>query len=321
MALNTDELKGNVSVLSGIAGNTPGIKGPKGDKGERGEDGQSSTIEIGTTTTGEPGTDAIVTNSGTESAAILNFTIPRGKVGVVSQPNEPTDKDIHVWVDTDEDGLIVEAEDGAIDTITVNGTPQEVIDNNVNITVPTKISELEDDAPIPETLYALGADYAEYFEWEDGNPGNEDRRCLFVSIVYGTKKIKKAAVGEDILGITSMDASVIGNAAYKDNRAYSAVGMMGVIKVKDNGMCQVGDYVVPGENGLAIPSQNDAGYKVTARYNEELIEVLMAHDAEMISRLKEEIAALEKECATKEYVDNQIGNINTVLATLTEVSE
>lgn len=146
---------------------------------------------------------------------------------------------------------------------------------------------------IPETLYALGADYAEYFEWEDGNPDNEDRTSLFVSIVYGTRKIKKAMEGEDILGITSIDASVIGNARYKDEKTYSAVGMTGVMKVKDNGTCQVGDYIVPGDNGLAIPSENDVGYKVTARYSEDLIEVLMAHDAEMISRIKKEIDNIE----------------------------
>ena len=69
--------------------------------------------------------------------------------------------------------------------------------------------------------------------------------------------------------------------------------MTGVMRVKDNGMCQVGDYVIPGDNGLAIPSGNDAGYKVTARYSKNLIEVLMAHDAEMINRLKKEIDNLE----------------------------
>lgn len=146
---------------------------------------------------------------------------------------------------------------------------------------------------IPETLYALGADYAEYFEWEDGNPENEDRTSLFVSIVNGTRKIRKAMEGDDILGITSIDASVIGNARYKDEPTYSAVGMTGVMKVKDNGMCQVGDYVIPGNDGLAVPSSNNAGYKVTARYSEDLIEVLMAHDAEMISRTKADIAELD----------------------------
>lgn len=39
------------------------------------------TTEIGATITGEPGTEALVTNSGTNRDAILNFTIPRGDKG------------------------------------------------------------------------------------------------------------------------------------------------------------------------------------------------------------------------------------------------
>ena len=42
----------------------------------------ASEITIGTTTTGEPGTEAEVTNSGTTKAPILNFTIPRGEQGL-----------------------------------------------------------------------------------------------------------------------------------------------------------------------------------------------------------------------------------------------
>ena len=51
-----------------------------GTPGPRGRDG-AGTITIGTTTTGDPGTDASVTNSGTVQNAILNFTIPRGETG------------------------------------------------------------------------------------------------------------------------------------------------------------------------------------------------------------------------------------------------
>ena len=51
-----------------------------GTPGPRGRDG-AGTITIGTTTTGDPGTDASVTNSGTAQNAILNFTIPRGETG------------------------------------------------------------------------------------------------------------------------------------------------------------------------------------------------------------------------------------------------
>ena len=36
---------------------------------------------MGTVNTGAPGTQAQVTNSGTENEAILNFTIPRGDTG------------------------------------------------------------------------------------------------------------------------------------------------------------------------------------------------------------------------------------------------
>ena len=38
-------------------------------------------MSIGNVTTGEPGTNAAVTNSGTENDAVLNFTIPRGNLG------------------------------------------------------------------------------------------------------------------------------------------------------------------------------------------------------------------------------------------------
>lgn len=43
--------------------------------------GSAATIQVGTTTTGEPGTDAQVTNSGTSSAAVFDFVIPRGAKG------------------------------------------------------------------------------------------------------------------------------------------------------------------------------------------------------------------------------------------------
>lgn len=57
----------------------------KGERGDVGGDstvpGPAGTVEVGTTTTGAPGTPADVTNTGTPSAAILNFTIPKGEKG------------------------------------------------------------------------------------------------------------------------------------------------------------------------------------------------------------------------------------------------
>ena len=56
-----------------------------------------------------------------------------------------------------------------------------------------------------------GADYAEYFEWEDGNPDGEDRRGFAVSLVGN--KIKKAEPGEQVIGVVSGNPSVVGDAA------------------------------------------------------------------------------------------------------------
>ena len=62
------------------------MQGPPGPQGQQGEPGAAATVTVGTVTTGEPGTDAIVTNSGTESSAVLNFTIPRGATGAAGAP-------------------------------------------------------------------------------------------------------------------------------------------------------------------------------------------------------------------------------------------
>ena len=51
---------------------------PKGDKGDT---GAGATVTAGTTATGDPGTNASVTNSGTTKDAVFNFTIPRGDTG------------------------------------------------------------------------------------------------------------------------------------------------------------------------------------------------------------------------------------------------
>jgi len=62
-------------------GKVVGPQGPQGEKGDTGPAGSSATITIGTVTTGAAGSNASVTNSGTTSAATLNFTIPRGADG------------------------------------------------------------------------------------------------------------------------------------------------------------------------------------------------------------------------------------------------
>lgn len=64
------------------------------------------------------------------------------------------------------------------------------------------------------TVTSTGADYAELFEWLDGNPNGEDRIGLVVTLEGD--KIRLANAGDEVLGIISGTAMVLGdNAAYE----------------------------------------------------------------------------------------------------------
>jgi hypothetical protein len=65
-AISTEITNRNVAINAAVSGLSSG---------------GSSTITIGTVTTGASGSSASITNSGTSSAAILNFSVPKGDVG------------------------------------------------------------------------------------------------------------------------------------------------------------------------------------------------------------------------------------------------
>ena len=55
-----------------------------------------------------------------------------------------------------------------------------------------------------------GADYAEYFEWKDGNSNNEDR--IGLSVVLDNGKIREATTSDNnIIGVVSANPTVIGD--------------------------------------------------------------------------------------------------------------
>ena len=65
-----------------------------------------------------------------------------------------------------------------------------------------------------------GADYAEYFEWSDGNSSSEDRRGY--SVVLDGNKVRKATsddAASSIVGVVSSTPAYIGDSAWKDWQA------------------------------------------------------------------------------------------------------
>lgn len=68
------------------------FNGKPGADGAPGADGKAATIAVGSVTTGEAGSAASVVNSGTESAAVLDFVIPQGAKGEQGEQGPKGDK-------------------------------------------------------------------------------------------------------------------------------------------------------------------------------------------------------------------------------------
>ena len=153
-----------------------------------------------------------------------------------------------------------------------------------------------------------GADYAEFFEWQDGNPGGEDRRGIFVTL--DGEKIRPCNAGEYILGVVSSNPSVCGDSAsenwhsmyetnifgdiiydngepkispqYDPSKTYvprekrpewAAVGMLGKLVVTDDGTCEPNGCCAPSQNGIATAAET--GYRVLSRIDSTHIKILV----------------------------------------------
>ena len=154
-----------------------------------------------------------------------------------------------------------------------------------------------------------GADYAEYFEWLDGNPDSEDR-CGMLVTLDRDKLIP--AHGDEIFGIISAAPSVVGNAFenewhgkyardiygriittpggeplispdFDPDREYiprserpewAAVGMTGRLVINDDGSCKPGGFV-SARRGVGTSCFKNTGIRVLRRLNERHVEVII----------------------------------------------
>lgn len=138
----------------GIQGE-PGSQGPKGEKGDTGEqgpqgvpgkNGNAATVQIGTVQTGEPDTQASVSNSGNENNAVFDFVIPRGEAGLQGPKGETGDSYFKALdlsegteanpVELTEDGLYVVTAGGYLKTPgNFNGLNSYQVDKNTIVII------------------------------------------------------------------------------------------------------------------------------------------------------------------------------------------
>ena len=128
-----------------------------GTDGTDGQDGSAATISVGTVTTLQPNQQAYVTNVGTSSAAIFDIGIPQGQKGEAGSGTGDMLASTY-----DPNGTVaaaggipdyVDSNGGKIDTIKVNGTAQTITNKTVDISVPTKTSDLTNDGEDGTSTY------------------------------------------------------------------------------------------------------------------------------------------------------------------------
>lgn len=185
-----------------------------------------------------------------------------------------------------------------------------------------------------KSINGTGADYAELREWQDGNPNNQDRCGLMVTLVGA--KIRIAQPGDNIkkVGVISGNPCIIGNnyadawhGKYKrdvfgryvkelvhhdavvdevgniihdatdaydfvladdfdptqnDNYVsreerpeFDFMGTHGEIVTIDDGTCEADGYCVPGQDGIATKDNDEVGFYVMERVDENHIRVFI----------------------------------------------
>lgn len=150
----------------------------------RGKDGDAATIRVGSVTTGEATTPASVVNVGTESAAVFDFVIPRGRDGL------------------DGEGIAATVEIGTV-TTGAAGTDASVVNVGneqravLNFVIP-RGDPGEPGAPGESGSAGVGFDDADQLSINDGNINiTADDNGINIEASF------EVVVGEEILEIPS----------------------------------------------------------------------------------------------------------------------
>ena len=131
--------------------------------------------------------------------------------------------------------------------------------------------------------YATGAsDYAEYFEWVDGNPNNEDRRGI--TVVLDEEKIRPATDSDDtskIIGVVSGAPSVVGDSAWSEWQLAHLKDAYGSFVTEDEEFLvwnKFGTYIDENGNKVPNPQPNVNDYNMSSD-NQVLVSEIEAEKA------------------------------------------
>ena len=115
-----------------------------------------------------------------------------------------------------------------------------------------------------KTVYSNKIGCANYFLWEDGNLGHDNRVGYFVSLCPNKNEIKLYD-GTNVFGVVVSDAAFVGGQddIPRDDK-YGLIIHSGVAPVRCETNVTAGDYIIPNIYGVAEKTINNCGYKVAS---------------------------------------------------------
>lgn len=177
---------------------------------------------------------------------------------------------------------------------------------------PIKPEDIGAAAASNGTVLSQNADYAEVGQWADGNPNNENRIGYFVAIddtQAGTTMVKATST-KDVRGVVVTAPAFSGNCSadkFDSNgnllKQYAYVAVMGLVSVIDNGTCTINERCMPNDSGTAVPSTNNLGYHVIDRIDDTHILIAVEPGADMIQRIRTDVAGLQNDVANRVRYD------------------
>ena len=154
---------------------------------------------------------------------------------------------------------------------------------------------------------ASGADYAEYEEWLDGNPNNEDRRGLFVT--YEGDKIRLANAEDDyILGVVSAAPSVVGDVQSEEWQGRFLKDVFGAMMTETVEVEEVVD-----ENENVIPAHTETRFILNPDYDStrEYVSREYRQEWDMVGYLGKLVVIDDGTCQVNGYCKPSNGGIAT----------
>lgn len=183
------------------------------------------------------------------------------------------------------------------------------VGNGLSITMDGLLSLTDQEVDIAQTILAHGGDLAEVGLWVDDNPNNEDRLYRFLTIAGSTgREIQIANSTSQIVGTSNLKSNVgfLGN-YYKGNEndhTKVIVSIIGVVKVKSNdSSIQVNDRVVSDDNGYAVKSSNNCGYRVL-EVNGNMLTIVISPNTDIIQKIKIDMTNVETSLGNIDRITN-----------------